>query len=115
MNSINPYASNISQQPDFSANSSIYNELLLTRIETSNQQNKDITIVTEEGDRVTISSSFQSQAVYSTYGVISQYTVSATSENLAMENTELAMFEGEKFEYENSGNFDEHSLWKKYS
>ena len=105
MNSINPYASNISQQPDFSANSRICNELLLTRVETSNQQNKDITLVTEEGDRVTISSSFQSQAVYSTYEGISQYTVSATSENLAMENTELAMFEGEKFEYENTRNF----------
>ncbi len=105
MNSINPYASNISQQPDFSANSRIYNELLLTRVETSNQQTKDITLVTEEGDRVTISSSFQSHAVYSTYEGISQYTVSATSENLAMENTELAMFEGEKFEYENTRNF----------
>jgi len=105
MNSINPCTSNISQQPDFSANSSINNELLLTRIETSNQQNKDIAIVTEEGDRVTISSSFQSQAVYSTYEGISQYTVSATSENLAMENTELVMFEGEKFEYENARNF----------
>jgi hypothetical protein len=105
MNSINPCASNISQQPDFSANSRIYNELLLTRVETSNQQNKDITLVTEEGDRVTISSSFQSQAVYSTYEGISQYTVSATSENLAMENTELVMFEGEKFEYENTRNF----------
>ena len=105
MNSINPYSTNISQQPDFSANSRIYNELLLTRIATSNQQNKDITIVTEEGDRVTISSSLQSQAVYSAYGGISQYTVSATSENLAMEKNELAMFEGARFEYENSRNF----------
>jgi hypothetical protein len=105
MNSINPYASNISQQPDFSANSSITNELLLTRVETSNQQTEDITLVTEEGDRVTISSSFQSQAVYSTYEGISQYTVSATSENLAMENTAFVLFEGETFEYENDRNF----------
>jgi len=105
MNSINPCATNISQQPDFSANSRIYNEVLLTRIETSNQQHKDITLVTDEGDRVTISSSFQRQAVYSTYEGISQYTVSATSENLAMENTELTMFEGETFEYENDRNF----------
>jgi len=105
MNSINPYSTNISQQPDFSANSRIYNELLLTRIATSNQQNKDITIVTEEGDRVTISSSLQSQAVYSAYGGISQHTVSAPSENLAMEKNELAMFEGARFEYENSRNF----------
>jgi hypothetical protein len=105
MNSINPYTTTISQQPDFSANSRIYNELLLTRIETSNQQHKDITLVTEEGDRVTISSSFQSQAVYSTYEGISQYTVSATSENLGMEKNELAMFEGEKFDYETGRNF----------
>jgi len=105
MNSINPYATTISQQPDFSANSRIYNELLLTRIETSNQQNKDITIVTDEGDRVTISSSFQSQAVYSTYKGISQYTVSATSENLGMEKNQLTMFEGETFDYENDRNF----------
>ena len=104
MNSINPYATTISQQPDFSANIRIYNELLLTRIETSNQQNKNITLVTEEGDRLTISSSFQSQAVYSTYEGISQYTVSATSENLGMEKNELAWFEGEQFEYENDGN-----------
>ena len=105
MNSINPSATTISQQPDFSANSRIYNEVLLTRIETSNQQNKDITLVTDEGDRVTISSSFQRQAVYSTYEGISQYTVSATSENLGMENTELTMFEGEQFDYENDRNF----------
>jgi hypothetical protein len=105
MNSINPYATTIFQQPDFSANSRIYNEVLLTRIETSNQQHKDITLVTEEGDRVTISSSLKSQMVYSTYEGISQYTVSATSENLGMEKNELAWFEGEQFEYENDGNF----------
>jgi len=105
MNSINPYATTISQQPDFSTNSRIYNELLLTRIETSNQQHKDITLVTEEGDRVTISSSFQRQAVYSTYEGISQYTVSATSENLGMEKNQLTMFEGETFDYENDRNF----------
>ncbi len=104
MNSINPYATTISQQPDFSSNSRIYNEVLLTRIETSNQQHKDITLITEEGDRVTISSSFQSQAVYSTYEGISKYSVSATSENLDMEKNELAWFEGEQIEYENDGN-----------
>jgi hypothetical protein len=105
MNSINPYATTISQLPDFSANSRIYNEVLLTRTETSNQQHKDITLVTEEGDRVTISSSFQRQAVYSTYEGISKYSVSATSENLDMEKNELAWFEGEQFEYENDGSF----------
>lgn len=105
MDSIQPYTTNLSQQPDVSVNSSISNELLLTRVETSNQRNKDISLVTEEGDRVTISSSFQSQAVYSTYEGISQYTVSAVSENPAMENTALVMFEAETFEYENARNF----------
>lgn len=104
MNSINPYATTIFQQPDFSVNSRLYNEVLFTRIATSNQQHKDITLVTEEGDRVTISSSFQHQAVYSTYEGISQYAVSATSENLDMERNELALFEGEQFEYENNHN-----------
>ena len=105
MNSINPYTTTISQQPDFNANSRIYNEVLLTRIETSNQQHKDITLVTEEGDRVTISSSFQRQAVYSTYERMSQYSVSATSEDLGMEKNEPAWFEGEQFEYENNSSF----------
>ena len=104
MNAIQPYTTNLCQQPDVSVKSSISNELLLTRVETSNQQNKDITLVTEEGDKVTISSSFQSQAVYSTYEGLSQYSVSAVSENLSMEQNEVAMFEGETFEYQNARN-----------
>ena len=104
MNSINPYATTIFQQPDFCANSNVYNELMFTRIATSNQQHKDITLVTEEGDRVTISSSVQHQTVYSTYEGMSQYTAFATSENPGMEKNDLAWFEGEQFEYENDSN-----------
>ncbi len=44
-----------------------YNTSELTRVTSSLQQNADVTIVTAEGDKVTLSSGSQAQATYATY------------------------------------------------
>lgn len=62
-----------------------YHTSQLTRARTSHQQNTDVTIYTAEGDKVTLSSSSQSQTTYVTYN------------SLAATQGEFTMFQGAGF------------------
>jgi len=100
MNVITPYHPNTSEQWDFSAYN--YSDRQLTQASVSQQQNKDITIFTEDGDRVTISSDQQSQAFYSNYSSFSQQGTSGAYSGDTVSQNQSAVFQDERFEYENS-------------
>ncbi len=101
MNSISLYTPNTLQRWDLGAN--ITNELHLTRIAASSQRSKEITLFTEEGDKVTISSAEQRQMGYSTYEAMSFRALFGTEENPAVVGDQLVRLQGERVEFETSG------------
>jgi len=67
---LNPIASSDSSTPSNTSLPSCdrsYNTSALTRVASTLQQNADVTIVTAEGDKVTLSSGSQAQVTYATY------------------------------------------------
>jgi hypothetical protein len=92
MNTITPYPSNTFEPSVFNAGS--YSSQMLTQASVSQQQNKDITLYTDEGDKVTISSGQQSQAFYSNYA--------GSYNDYAFNQYKSAAFQDERFRYENS-------------
>lgn len=105
MNLIQSYQPNTLEQWDFSAYGSSYSGRQSTQVSASQQQNKDITIFTEEGDKVTISYDQQSQAFYSNCSGFSHQKISGSYDNYAIDGNKYAMFQDEKFEYDNSRYF----------
>ena len=103
MNSITSYSPSLSASPGFQEAYQSYSELQAARLSVSESQSKDITIFTDEGDRVTISSNQQSQVQYLTYEGLSKKRVSGEYQGHALTKESLAMFKGERFEFENSG------------
>jgi hypothetical protein len=85
MNTITPDQPNTTEQLAFNGNR--YSHRMPTRALVSQQQNKDITIFTQEGDRVTISSGQQSQAFYSDYRANQDKATDFKDERLRSENS----------------------------
>ena len=102
MNSISSYSPSLSASPGFQEAYQNYSELQAARLSVSESQSKDITIFTDEGDRVTISSNQQSQTQYMTYEGLAKKRVSGEYQGHAITKESLAMFKGEIFESENS-------------
>jgi len=103
MTSIIPYSPAASSAPPtFREAYQSYAELQAARLSISENQSKDITIFTDEGDKVTISSNQQSQAQYLTYEGLSRRRVSGDYQGHAIIRESLAMFQGKSFEFENS-------------
>ncbi len=105
MNLIHSYQPNTIEQGDFSAYGSSYSGRQLTQVSASQHQNKDITIFTEDGDTVTISFDQQSQAFYSNYSGFSHQKISGTYDNYAIDGNKYAVFQDERFGYDNSRSF----------
>ena len=105
MNLINSYQPNTQGKWNFNAFGSSSNDRQLTRVSESHQENKDITILTADGDRVTISSNQRSHAAYSQYSAVSQQRTYAEFGNMTVDQRRYAMFRGEEFEFENSRYF----------
>ena len=103
MNGINPYQPNLNTSMDFSASNYSCSEL--TRISVPEQQNKDITIFTEEGDKVTLSSEKQTQAFYSNFSDVSCQKFSGVSDKYSMDISNYTATENRNFEYEKNGSF----------
>jgi len=99
MNTITPYPSNMTDPSAF--NASRYSNQMLTQASVSQQQNKDITLYTDEGDKVTISSGQQSQAFYSNYAGFSNERISGSFDSYAFNQYKTAPFQDEAFRYEN--------------
>ena len=102
MNAISSYSPSFPTSPGFQEAYQSYSELQATRLSVSESQSKDITIFTDEGDRVTISSNEQSHAQYLTYEGLARKRVSSEYQGHALTKESLAMFKGERFEFENS-------------
>ena len=105
MNFINSYQPDTHGKWDFNASGKSYSDRQLTRVSESNQENKDITIFTEDGDRVTITSNQQSQASYSKYSAITHQSNYADFGNMSVEQNSYTLFQDERFEFDNSRNF----------
>ena len=103
MNEINQYQPNLTARMDF--NASNYNCRESTSISMSEQQNKDITIFTKDGDKVTLSSEKQIQALYSNCSDISYQKFSGISDKYSMELNNYTTTVNNNFEYEKNGSF----------
>lgn len=118
MNLIKSYQPETHGKWDSYAFGNSYSDRQLTRVSESHQENKDITILTEDGDRVTITSNQQSQASYSSFSAIRHQSSYVEFGNMAVDQNRYAMFQDERFEYENSrrfsisidGDLNEHEL-----
>jgi hypothetical protein len=97
---VTPYHQNTTGQLDYSVNS--YSNQMLTQASVSQQQNKDITIFTEDGDKVTISSGQQFQAIYSNYSSFSNKKISGSYHEHSVNQNKSAALKDEMFGYENS-------------
>jgi len=102
MNSITPYSFASPASSNFREAYQSYAELQVARLSISETQSKDITIFTDEGDKVTISSNQQSHAQYLTYEGLARKRGSGDYQGYAIARKSLAMFQGERFEFENS-------------
>lgn len=105
MNFINSYQPDTHGKWDFNASGKSYSDRQLTRVSESHQENKDITIFTEDGDRVTITSNQQSQASYSKYSAITHQSNYTDLDNMAVDQNRYTLFQDERFEFENSRSF----------
>jgi len=103
MNSISSYSPSLSASPGFQEAYQSYSELQAARLSVSESQSKDITIFTDEGDRVTISSNQQCQTQHLTYEGLARKRFSGEYQGHAITKESLAMVKGERFESENSG------------
>ena len=118
MNSIIPYNPAPPGPSDFREAYQSYAELQAVRLSISEIQTKDITIYTDEGDKITISSNEQSHAQYLTYEGLARKRISGDYQGHTVRRETLAMFKGERFEFENSrsisisvdGDLDEQEL-----
>ena len=102
---INSYQPDTQGKWDFNAFGNSYSDRQLTRVSESHKENKDITIFTEDGDRVTITSNQQSQASYSKYSAITHQSNYADFGNMSVEQNSYTLFQDERFEFDNSRNF----------
>ena len=105
MNLINTYQPDTHGKWGFNAFGNSHNDRQLTRVSESHQENKDITIFTGDGDRVTITSNQKSQASYAKYSAITHQSNHADFGKIAIDQNRYAMFQDERFEFENSRNF----------
>ncbi len=87
---------------DSAAVSKSYNSMQFSRISASSKESKDITIYTEEGDKVTISYDQQTQASYDSLKALSYRGDFARSGNQTMAKEVLTSIQGERFQFEDS-------------
>lgn len=100
MNKITPYQSNLMPFKNFTGLD--YASRELSSVSISSQQNKDITIFTEDGDKVTLSSDQQIEAFYLTYSDISYQNFSGASDNTSITLNNYAASKSEIFAYESN-------------
>jgi len=102
MNSIDPYTASSLHPWDLGAQINNYHELHLTRIAASFQQSENITLFTQEGDRVTISGAEEKRISYETYEAIAGRAISGTKGNPAASGEGFFGFQGQRLELETS-------------
>ena len=102
MDSISSYSPSLSAATGFPAAYESHSGLQTTRLSISESRSKDITIFTDEGDRVTISSKQQNRIQYMTYESLARRRVSSEYQGRVLTKESLAMSKGERFESENS-------------
>ena len=93
MNLIHSYQTDTRGKWDFNDFGKSYSDRQLTRVSESHQENKDITIFTEDGDRVTITSNQQSQASYSKYSAITHQSNYTDLDNMVVDQNRYTLFQ----------------------
>jgi hypothetical protein len=107
MDSIQPYQSGLMNYQGFAPTSSGYAEMQGTRVALASNQTRDITIYTDEGDKVTLSSKDSTLVYYSNYEGIFQEkseTGSADDPGGQISNQESIAFQQEFFMAEHASN-----------
>ncbi len=87
-------------QSSYNVNTRSSKELQVSNIETTSRQEKNLTLLTKEGDKVTISSNEKTQSLLSTYSQISGKNVTAMFGNTGLSKTAMSMFQGERLEFQ---------------
>jgi len=107
MDSIQPYQSGLMNYQGFAPTSSSYAEMQGTRVALASNQTRDITIYTDEGDKVTLSSKDSTLVYYSNYEGIFQEkpeTGSTDDPGGQISNQESIAFQQEFFMAEHASN-----------
>lgn len=102
-----PISSSCSVTPawwDHAAIRRSYSAVQLSRISVSSCESKDISIYTDEGDKVTISYDHQTQASYANLKALAYRGDFAAGENQVVAKGVLARIQGESFQFEDSRN-----------
>ncbi len=99
MESITSCCSNTPAYGDLSAVSKNVNAAQYSKIEASSSQSKDITLYTEEGDKVTLSYNQESSLTYANLSAMSYGFDFSSDENQAMVKETLARLEAEMFSF----------------
>ena len=105
MNAISPYNFSFPASTGFREAYQSYSELQATRLSVSESQSKDITIYTEEGDRVTISAGREDSSQLLTYeGLRREIFATESPGSSQVRNTSL-MFKGQEFQSQSHTDF----------
>jgi len=105
MNAISPYNSSFPASTGFREAYQSYSELQAARLSVSESQSKDITIYTEEGDRVTISAGREDRSQLLTYEGFRRKIFATESPGFSQVGNTLAMFKGEEFQSQSHTSF----------
>lgn len=95
---------NIPDNWNHSAYGKSVNAMEYNRISASSSESKDVTIFTDEGDKVTISYDQKTEASYSNLKALSYQGAFATENDIAVTEEKLTRMQAEQFSFENSKN-----------
>ena len=104
MDLISPYNSFFPSATGFREAYQSYSELQAARLSVFETQSKDITVYTEGGDRVTISTEDQNSSQLLTYEGLQKKISAAEGPRFSQVINTLAMFKGEEFQSERRSN-----------
>ena len=118
MNSVASCCSTTPAYRDFDTVSKKYNVVQFSQIEATRKESKDITILTDEGDKVTISYNHQIQLTYANLKALAYNGTFSKTEDQAIVREALARVQGEAFGFEDKqgltitveGDLNEHEL-----
>ena len=95
---------NIPDKWNLSAYGKSVNTIEHNRISASSSESKDITIFTDEGDKVTISYDQETEASYINFKTLSYQGAFATANDASVTKEKLSRMQAEQFLFENSKN-----------
>ena len=102
---MNSISSSCTSSPNYWGSGAIaknYSAVQFSQIAVSSKENKEITIVTDEGDKITIAYDHQINASYSNFKALSYQKGFARCEDMALTEEMRTKMQGERFLFEES-------------